>query len=120
VARVSARGLIVEPCNDGPIALRKGERAMRRAALFGSVLGLLLVAGAADAASITFPRPCANTNYRLSRDSGPELVMQCLQGTTYVTVLTIVDPTCPKTSWADSKDVNGNITVTCKGPRLTR
>jgi hypothetical protein len=91
---------------------------MTRAALFGSALGLLMVAGAADAGSITFDRPCAN--YRLNRDSSAQLLLQCLQGTTYVTVLTIVDPSCPKTSWVDSKDINGNITVTCKGPRLTR
>ena len=91
---------------------------MKRAALFGSLLGLLLIAGTADAGSISFDRPCAN--YRLNREGGPQLLLQCLQGTTYVTVLTIVDPTCPKTSWVDSKDVSGNITVTCKGPRLTR
>ncbi len=91
---------------------------MNKAAMYGLALALLVVAGAADAASIWFDRPCAN--YRLNRDGGPELVLQCLQGTTYVTVLTIVDPTCPKTSWVDSKDANGNITVTCKGPRLTR
>lgn len=91
---------------------------MKRLALFGSVLGLLMVAGAADAGSISIDRPC--TNYRLNRDGGPELLLQCLEGTAYVTKVTIVDPTCPKTSWAESKDINGNITVTCKGPRLTR
>jgi len=91
---------------------------MNKTATYGLMLALLVVAGAADAGSITFDRPCAN--YRLNRDGGPQLLLQCLQGTTYVTVLTIVDPTCPKTSWADSKDVNGNITVTCRGPRLTR
>ncbi|MEP6942064.1 MAG: hypothetical protein ABI981_03970 [Betaproteobacteria bacterium] len=91
---------------------------MKRAALFASALALLIVAGAADAGSISFDRPCLN--YRLNRDGGPQLLLQCLQGTTYVTVLTILDPTCPKTSWADSKEANGNITITCKGPRLTR
>ena len=91
---------------------------MKKAALFGAALGLLMVVGAADAGSISFGRPCLN--YRLNRDGGPQLVVQCLQGTTYVTVLTIDDPSCPKTSWVDSKDANGNITITCKGPRLTR
>jgi len=93
---------------------------MNKTALFGPAFGLLLFAGVADASSITFDRPCANTNYRLNRDGGPELLLQCLEGTTYVTKLTIVDPTCPKTSWSDTKDVSGNITITCKGPRLTR
>lgn len=91
---------------------------MNKTALFASALGLLIVAGTADAGSISFDRPCVN--YRLNRDGGPQLLVQCLQGTNYVTVITIVDPTCPKTSWVDGKDSNGNITVTCKGPRLTR
>ena len=93
---------------------------MNKAALFAPALGLLLIAGGADAVSypVTLDRPC--TTYRLTRDSGPYLQLQCLSGTNYVTVLTVVDPTCPKTSWADSKDGNGNITLTCKGPRLTR
>lgn len=92
---------------------------MKRAPLFAAALGLLVIAGAADAGSISIDRPC--TNYRLNRDgSNPQLLLQCLQDTSYVTVLTIDDPTCPKTSWVDTKDANGNITVTCKGPRLTR
>jgi hypothetical protein len=91
---------------------------MKRAAVFGSMLGLLLVAGAADAGSYAIPRPCAN--YRLNRDGGPQLLLQCLEASGYVTYVTLVDPTCPKTSWSESKDANGNITLTCKGPRLTR
>ena len=100
---------------------------MKSCALFGSVLGLLLVAGAADAVSYDLHMVdsqfnayrCAN--YRLTRQGGPELLLQCLEGSTYVTYLTIVDATCPKTSWVGSSvDGNGNFTITCKGARLTR
>jgi hypothetical protein len=111
---------MVKTRSDGPIALRNGERAMNKAALYGPALGLLLIAGAADAGSYTVPLNPPCPSYRLNRDGGPELLLQCLQGTSWVTVLHVVDPTCPKTSWVDAKDVNGNITVTCKGPRLTR